>query len=124
MKKEIFIQLPKLGESIVSATVVKWLKNEGDEVFLDEPILEVSTDKVNSEIPAPEKGFLKKILVPVDSEVDVGAPLAVLEVFSKNEQNCANEVMTKSSVSQDRDDFLSPAVLSLMRESNICPSYA
>lgn len=124
MKKEIFIQLPKLGESIVSAVIVKWLKNEGDEVFLDEPILEVSTDKVNSEIPSPEKGVLKKILVPVDAEVDVGASLAVLEVFSENEKILENEVVKKASISQEIDHFLSPAVLSLMKEANICPSYA
>ena len=56
MSEPIKINLPKLGESIVSATVVQWFKNVGDPVALDEPLLEVSTDKVNSEIPSPAEG--------------------------------------------------------------------
>ena len=63
MQEEYKIALPKLGESIVSAVVVRWFKKEGDSVQLDEPLLEVSTDKVNSEIPSPVAGILKKILV-------------------------------------------------------------
>ena len=62
MSEQITIALPKLGESIVSATIVQWFKKEGDLVALDEPLLEVSTDKVNSEIPSPVAGRLTRIL--------------------------------------------------------------
>ncbi len=58
MTEEYQVTLPKLGESIVSATVVQWFKKEGDQINLDEPLLEVSTDKVNSEIPSPVSGVL------------------------------------------------------------------
>jgi len=72
------ITLPKLGESIMSATIVQWFKKPGDSVALDEPLLEVATDKVNSEIPSPVKGILKEVLAKVDQELDVGAPLAII----------------------------------------------
>ncbi len=80
MSKEIEITLPKLGESIVEATVVRWFKKEGDSVALDEPLLEVYTDKLNSEIPSPATGTLKKIVANVDQTVQVGDLLAILFV--------------------------------------------
>ncbi len=61
MSDSVKITLPKLGESIVSATVLQWFKKVGDPVALDEPLLEVSTDKVNSEIPSPVAGILQEI---------------------------------------------------------------
>lgn len=73
------IPLPKLGESIVSATVVQWFKKPGDRVKRDEPLLEVSTDKVNSEIPSPVEGVLHEVLAQVGQEVEVGASLATLQ---------------------------------------------
>lgn len=72
------IYLPKLGESILGATVVQWLKKVGDRVALDEPLLEVATDKVNSEIPSPVAGILQEILAQEGAEIEVGAPLAVV----------------------------------------------
>lgn len=78
MSDEVEIKLPKLGESILSATVVQWFKNVGDTVKLDEPLLEVSTDKVNSEIPSPVSGKVTKILADPDQELDVGATLAMI----------------------------------------------
>lgn len=78
MSEEIKITLPKLGESIVSATVVQWFKNVGDPVALDEPLLEVSTDKVNSEIPSPVAGVLKEIFIMPNQELQVGEPLALI----------------------------------------------
>lgn len=78
---ELFeVTLPKLGESIVSATVVQWLKKEGDSVAVDEALLEVSTDKVNSEIPSPVAGVIEKILVREDQEIEVGTPLVKIAV--------------------------------------------
>ena len=70
--------MPALGESVTEGTVTRWLKKEGDQIALDEPLLEVSTDKVDTEIPSPVAGVLQKIVVPVDSTVPVGAELAVI----------------------------------------------
>jgi len=70
--------MPALGESVTEGTVTRWLKKEGDQIAVDEPLLEVSTDKVDTEIPSPVAGVLQKIVVPVDSTVAVGAELAVI----------------------------------------------
>jgi 2-oxoglutarate dehydrogenase E2 component (dihydrolipoamide succinyltransferase) len=70
--------MPALGESVSEGTVTRWLKNEGDMVAVDEPLLEVSTDKVDTEIPSPAAGILSKIVVGVDQTVAVGAELAVI----------------------------------------------
>jgi 2-oxoglutarate dehydrogenase E2 component (dihydrolipoamide succinyltransferase) len=70
--------MPALGESVSEGTVTRWLKNEGDMVAVDEPLLEVSTDKVDTEIPSPVAGILTKIVVGVDQTVAVGAELAVI----------------------------------------------
>jgi 2-oxoglutarate dehydrogenase E2 component (dihydrolipoamide succinyltransferase) len=70
--------MPALGESVSEGTVTRWLKNEGDIVAVDEPLLEVSTDKVDTEIPSPVAGVLSKIVVGVDQTVAVGAELAVI----------------------------------------------
>ena len=73
------VTMPALGESVTEGTVTRWLKNEGDHVNVDEPLLEVSTDKVDTEIPSPVSGTLTRIIVAVDSTVAVGAELAVIE---------------------------------------------
>jgi 2-oxoglutarate dehydrogenase E2 component (dihydrolipoamide succinyltransferase) len=70
--------MPALGESVTEGTVTRWLKKEGDQIAADEPLLEVSTDKVDTEIPSPVAGVLQKIVVPVDSTVPVGAELAII----------------------------------------------
>src|SRR5947208_16292477 len=72
------VTMPQLGESVTEGTVTRWLKQEGDRVEADEPLLEVSTDKVDTEIPSPAAGVLTKILVAEDETVDVGAELAVI----------------------------------------------
>ncbi|MCP2265947.1 2-oxoglutarate dehydrogenase E2 component [Promicromonospora thailandica] len=72
------VQLPALGESVTEGTVTRWLKAVGDEVAVDEPLLEVSTDKVDTEIPSPVAGVLEQILVQEDDTVEVGATLAVI----------------------------------------------
>ncbi|MGV3636000.1 MAG: biotin/lipoyl-containing protein, partial [Flavobacteriales bacterium] len=73
---QIEILLPKMGESVAEATIIKWLKNEGDRVEADEPIVEIATDKVDSEVPAPEAGILIKRLVNDGDVVKVGQPIA------------------------------------------------
>jgi len=72
------VTMPALGESVSEGTVTRWLKAEGDHVNVDEPLLEVSTDKVDTEIPAPVSGTLQRIIVQVDQTVAVGAELAVI----------------------------------------------
>ncbi|MEK4240548.1 2-oxoglutarate dehydrogenase, E2 component, dihydrolipoamide succinyltransferase [Janibacter sp. FSL W8-0316] len=72
------VAMPALGESVTEGTVSRWLKAEGDTVEVDEPLLEVSTDKVDSEIPSPVAGTLTKILVQEDETVEVGADLAIV----------------------------------------------
>ncbi|WP_294943653.1 biotin/lipoyl-containing protein, partial [uncultured Microbacterium sp.] len=70
------VVLPELGESVTEGTVTRWLKQIGDEVAVDEPLLEISTDKVDTEIPSPVAGTLQEILVAEDETVAVGAVLA------------------------------------------------
>ena len=72
------VTMPALGESVTEGTVTRWLKQEGDQVEVDEPLLEVSTDKVDTEIPSPAAGVLTKIVVAEDETVEVGAELAVI----------------------------------------------
>ncbi|MEP7370484.1 MAG: 2-oxoglutarate dehydrogenase, E2 component, dihydrolipoamide succinyltransferase, partial [Dermatophilaceae bacterium] len=74
----ITVRMPALGESVTEGTITRWLKAEGDQVALDEPLLEVSTDKVDTEIPSPVAGTVTKILVAEDETVPVGADLAVV----------------------------------------------
>ncbi|MEO6714689.1 MAG: biotin/lipoyl-containing protein, partial [Mycobacteriales bacterium] len=74
----VSVTMPRLGESVSEGTVTRWLKNEGDHVEADEPLLEVSTDKVDTEIPAPASGVLTSIKVGEDETVEVGAELAII----------------------------------------------
>jgi pyruvate dehydrogenase E2 component (dihydrolipoamide acetyltransferase) len=72
------VQMPALGESVTEGTVTRWLKQEGDRVEVDEPLLEVSTDKVDTEIPSPAAGVLQRIVAGEDETVEVGGELAVI----------------------------------------------
>ena len=72
------VQMPALGESVTEGTVTRWLKREGDTVELDEPLLEVSTDKVDTEIPSPAAGVLTRIVAQEDDTIAVGGELAVI----------------------------------------------
>jgi pyruvate dehydrogenase E2 component (dihydrolipoyllysine-residue acetyltransferase) len=72
------VTMPELGESITEGTITRWLKQEGDRVEADEPLFEISTDKVDTEVPSPVSGVLQSIKVPADETVEVGAELAVI----------------------------------------------
>ena len=76
MSKKILV--PALGESVTEATISKWLKNEGDKISSDEPVVELETDKVNIEVPAPSDGILEKISAKEGNTVNVGATLGVI----------------------------------------------
>jgi len=121
MSDSVKISLPKLGESIVSATVVQWFKKVGDRVSLDEPLLEVSTDKVNSEIPSPVAGVLTEILALADQELQVGETLALISTGAAVPQEAiaSAPVSTPCCPSSGMEDFLSPSVMRLLREKGL-----
>ncbi|WP_024876114.1 2-oxoglutarate dehydrogenase, E2 component, dihydrolipoamide succinyltransferase [Saccharomonospora piscinae] len=73
------VTLPELGESVTEGTVTRWLKQEGDTVEVDEPLLEISTDKVDTEVPSPVAGTVRKLVAREDETVEVGAELAVID---------------------------------------------
>jgi pyruvate dehydrogenase E2 component (dihydrolipoamide acetyltransferase) len=75
----VSVSMPQLGESVTEGTVTRWLKKEGERVEVDEPLLEVSTDKVDTEIPSPASGILRGIAVDEDETVAVGAELAIID---------------------------------------------
>ena len=76
---QVEVVMPKMGESLQEGTIINWMKKEGDVIERDEMILEISTDKVDTEVPSPQSGILYKILVPVETTVDVGTPIAIIE---------------------------------------------
>ncbi len=87
VKKKIQVLLPRLGESVHEATILNWLKKEGDTVEMDEPIVEISTDKVDSEVPSPVNGVIVQILKQPDEVVPVGEPIAVIETTDEVEDD-------------------------------------
>lgn len=121
MSKEYRLQLPKLGESIVQATVIQWFKKEGDWVKLDEPLLEVATDKVNSEIPSPVSGILTRISVLKDQDINVGDELAVIELNESLEkkESFRNLQEKTPSLEEGMHNIFSPAVLKLISEHHL-----
>src|SRR5258707_817948 len=75
----VSVSMPQLGESVTEGTVTRWLKQEGERVEADEPLLEVSTDKVDTEIPSPASGILTRIVVGEDETAEVGSELAIID---------------------------------------------
>src|SRR5437899_4185920 len=80
------VTMPQLGETVVEGTILKWLKKEGEEIGLDEPLFEISTDKVDTEVPSPVAGTLKEIKVQEGETVSVGTELAVIDDGSAGEK--------------------------------------
>jgi pyruvate dehydrogenase E2 component (dihydrolipoyllysine-residue acetyltransferase) len=95
------VKMPQLGESVTEGTVTRWLKREGDHVFADEPLLEVSTDKVDTEIPSPISGILRGITVAEDETVAVGAELAIIDEDSPGGANGASAAAAPAGVGAD-----------------------
>jgi len=93
--------MPKMGESIIEGTILTWLKKEGDSIEADESVLEVATDKVDTEVPATHGGVLKKILAKEGDIVAVGTPIAVIETVSEN--GVANTSPTKAPESEKEE---------------------
>jgi 2-oxoglutarate dehydrogenase E2 component (dihydrolipoamide succinyltransferase) len=135
---EYKLLLPSMGEGVMEATVTNWLYNEGDTVTEDDSVVEIATDKVDSDVPTPVSGKIVKILIHKDQIAKVGEPIAILEVAG--EENTSNSVETpkektpvveviqelekplaKTSVNQEfsGDIYLSPLVKSIAQEENI-----
>jgi len=125
--------MPKMGESITEGTIVKWLKKAGDKVERDEIILEISTDKVDSEIPTPVAGVISRFLANEGETIGVGLPIAVIETGAASEMSVsapgAEQVLAAAPespiaakakmVSSDGNRFYSPVVLNIAQENRI-----
>ena len=96
------ILVPALGESITEATVSKWLKTKGDKVSSDEPLVELETDKVNVEVPAPSNGVLEKISVQEGQTVNVGSLLGMINGSTKQTSSVVKEIKTYSPPKQKK----------------------
>lgn len=88
--------LPRMGESIVEATIINWLKNEGDEIYIDDLVVEIATDKVDSEVPSDVSGILIEKLCKVNDVVKVGEPIAVIETENSLEASSVTKPVLKS----------------------------
>ena len=91
----IEIIMPSMGEGIIEATLLKWLKNEGDSIQLDENLVEVATDKVNSEVPSSTNGILVKKLYQENDVIPVGKPFALVSLDGKMDTTSAEPIKTK-----------------------------
>jgi 2-oxoglutarate dehydrogenase E2 component (dihydrolipoamide succinyltransferase) len=129
--------MPKLGESIMEATILKWLKKEGDTVELDEAVLEIATDKVDSEVPTPFAGTITKILYKEGDVVQIGKPIAIIDGAGGGSVQPVIETAVKQEVKTEApkqivveapqvttqviagDRFYSPLVLNIAREEGI-----
>src|SRR6266513_4734806 len=80
------VTMPQLGETVVEGTITKWLKSEGEEIGRDEPLFEISTDKVDTEVPSPVAGTVSRILVQEGETVSVGTELAEIDDGSSGKQ--------------------------------------
>ncbi|MEX2587886.1 MAG: dihydrolipoamide acetyltransferase family protein [Actinomycetota bacterium] len=100
-------RMPQLGETVLEATITKWLKSEGDEVAVDEPLVEVSTDKVDSEIPSPAAGKLTKLLVAEGETVPVGAAMA--EIGGESSEEGGESSRAKSQPEPEAEGGAEPA---------------
>ena len=118
MSKKIIV--PTLGESVTEATVSKWLKDKGDKVTMDEPLVELETDKVNVEVPSPSSGTLKDVSVQEGQTVNVGALLGEVEVGNISEPNSHEKDLAytppskKTLVKQEAQNILEPETAPLI----------
>src|SRR5687767_5004756 len=100
----VSVTMPRLGESVTEGTVTRWLKQEGERVEVDEPLLEVSTDKVDTEIPSPAAGVLTRIVVREDETAEVGSELAVIDGDGQAAPAASSESADASAASSESAD--------------------
>src|SRR3569623_1778374 len=124
------VTLPALGESVTDGTVTRWLKNVGESFAVDEPLLEVSTDKVDTEIPSPVAGTLLEVKVNEDETVEVGAELAVIgaagsapaapqQAAEEPAQQDAPAAAGASAPSGDGGNYVTPLVRKMAAEHGV-----
>ncbi len=120
--------MPKMGESIIEAEIIQWLKQEGDTITQEESILEVATDKVDTEIPATHTGILKKILAPKGTVIPIGKPIAILQKNTDKKHTipptAINHINTKQKnynplLPQSQKKHISPLVQKIAKTKNI-----
>ena len=102
------ITVPTLGESVTEATVSKWLKSQGDKVIADEPIVELETDKVNVEVPAPSNGVLGSIDVKEGETVNVGSLLGTVDDSLAGKEKKNNEISNYSPPKKEKQKACAP----------------
>lgn len=103
--------MPKMGESIMEATILKWVKQPGDSIELDETVLEIATDKVDSEVPSPVEGVLKEILFQEDDTVEIGKIIAIIETGSAEDSSSNNDVVVETPSSNGKSPAPAPQVM-------------
>jgi len=111
------LKLPKMGESIDEATITSWLKNVGDIIELDDAIVEVATDKVDSEVPSDVEGTLLEILYQVDDVVKVGQTIAIIEIGGES-MDIVEEIDEKSSLEKEELQTEIPTVASIIEDTS------
>jgi 2-oxoglutarate dehydrogenase E2 component (dihydrolipoamide succinyltransferase) len=136
---QVELIMPKMGESIMEATILKWLKNEGDFIDAEESVLEIATDKVDSEVPSPVSGTLSKILFNENDVVEVGKAIALIQTDSPDDTQTSSDVPvvttaettniatltaaittnTTATNANNSTRFYSPLVLNMARQENI-----
>jgi 2-oxoglutarate dehydrogenase E2 component (dihydrolipoamide succinyltransferase) len=132
---EFKIQMPKMGESVQEATITKWFVKEGDTIEEDDMLFEIATEKVDSEIPSPVDGVIKKILFEVDSVVPVGETVAIIQIDGEDDGAPAESEEATAAPAETKEDkvaedsapadfkeatrFYSPLVRSIAKEENI-----
>ena len=131
------ILMPKMGESVEEATITKWFVSVGDKIEEDDVLLEIATDKVDSEIPSPVAGTVKEILYETDALVAVGKPVAVIALEGEDSDDSESEVLAEENIEESvnkvieenasseapdfsiSDRFYSPLVKSIAKEEGI-----
>jgi pyruvate/2-oxoglutarate dehydrogenase complex dihydrolipoamide acyltransferase (E2) component len=136
------ITMPQLGETVTEGTILSWVKEIGEYVAEDDILVEISTDKVDTEVPSPTSGVLTEILVPAGTTVDVGTPLAVLsddgegqpsqdegeselggsqitDHRSQSEENIVSRQQEEADANTERRGVLSPVVRKLAAENSV-----
>lgn len=108
---QVEVIMPKMGESVAEATIIKWLKNEGDKIALDEPILEIATDKVDSEIPSPFEGVLSKKLFNDGDVVQVGKAVALIETGASGNSNTSAPAAEEKKIPAEEQKKEVPATV-------------
>lgn len=116
---EFKVELPKMGESVAEATITTWLKAVGDTIEEDEPIVEIATDKVDSEVPAPCSGILKEILFQEGDVVPVGSVFAVISNEVSEEANPVEEVINVTENLENNNKSVEKEILKPIEENTI-----